>query len=112
MTSVDDIAFLLDVDNIRLDNNRKQGDFQVDLASELGPESRDRYCDIVEALCVKLRYADYLGALQHYRLSTMHDPRLLQMSAFLLAYTTAGRLYPHAVGVINPHSRCKLSSRI
>lgn len=54
-----------------------------------GPESRDRYWEIFEGLRVEPGYADYLGALQRYRLGALNDPRLLQMSAFLVDYPPA-----------------------
>jgi FMN phosphatase YigB (HAD superfamily) len=96
----DDVVFLLDCDNTLLDNDRVQEDLRAHLASEFGPESRDRYWTIFEALRAELGYADYLGALQRYRLGAMNDPRLLQMSAFLVDYPFADRLYPDALRAI------------
>ncbi|MEO8156918.1 MAG: HAD family hydrolase [Betaproteobacteria bacterium] len=93
-------VFLLDCDNTLLDNDRVQLDLRTHLASEFGPENRDRYWEIFEALRAELGYADYLGALQRYRLGAMHDPRLLKMSAFLVDYPFADRLYPGALEVI------------
>jgi FMN phosphatase YigB (HAD superfamily) len=100
MTAADDVVFLLDCDNTLLDNDRVQDDLRAHLASEFGPESRDRYWEIFEALRGELGYADYLGALQRYRLGAMTDPRLLQMSSFLVDYPFADRLYPGALAVI------------
>jgi FMN phosphatase YigB (HAD superfamily) len=100
MKAPDDIVFLLDCDNTLLDNDRVQADLRAHLASEFGHESRDRYWEIFEALRAELGYADYLGALQRYRLGALNDPRLLQMSAFLVDYPFADRLYPGALGAI------------
>lgn len=94
------MVFLLDCDNTLLDNDRVQEDLRAHLASEFGPESRDRYWTIFEALRAELGYADYLGALQRYRLGASNDPRLLQMSAFLVDYPFSERLYPGALAVI------------
>ena len=77
-----------------------QDDLRAHLSSEFGPESRDRYWRIFEDLRAELGYADYLGALQRYRLGDLSDPRLLQMSAFLVDYSFADRLYPGAIGAI------------
>jgi FMN phosphatase YigB (HAD superfamily) len=96
----DEVVFLLDCDNTLLDNDRVQDDLRAHLESEFGPESRDRYWKIFEELRDELGYADYLGALQRYRLGAMNDPRLLLMSAFLVDYPFAGRLYPRALAVI------------
>src|SRR5512140_3463632 len=95
-----EIVFLLDCDNTLLDNDRVQDDLRSNLASEFGPESRDRYWKIFEELRAELGYADYLGALQRYRLDDPNDPRLLQMSAFLVDYPFADRLYPGALDVL------------
>jgi FMN phosphatase YigB (HAD superfamily) len=100
MTAAHDVVFLLDVDNTLLDNDRMQDDLRTHLAAEFGPENRDRYWEIFEALRAELGYADYLGALQRYRLGAGNDPRLLQMSAFLLDYPFADRLYPGTLRAI------------
>jgi FMN phosphatase YigB (HAD superfamily) len=104
MTAADDVVFLLDVDNTLLDNDRVQDDLRNHLEREFGAASRDRYWAIFEALRTELGYADYLGALQRYRLGevggAMNDPRLLLMSSFLVDYPFADRLYPGALDVI------------
>jgi FMN phosphatase YigB (HAD superfamily) len=100
MSGMHDVVFLLDCDNTLLDNDRVQDDLRDHLAQEFGPESRDRYWEILEQLRVELGYTDYLGALQRYRLDDLCDTRLLQMSSFLVDYPFASRLYPHALDVI------------
>jgi FMN phosphatase YigB (HAD superfamily) len=95
-----DVVFLLDCDNTLLDNDRVQDDLRAHLAQEFGAANRDRYWQIFEALRAELGYADYLGALQRYRLVLMHDPRLLQMSGYLVDYPFADRLYPDALRAI------------
>ena len=100
MKKPDDVVFLLDVDNTLLDNDRIIADLNDHLAHEFGDENRDRYWEIFEALRVELGYADYLGALQRYRVGAMNDPRLLSMSSFLVDYPFAARLYPGALDVI------------
>src|SRR6185503_12481993 len=67
---------------------------------EFGREHRDRYWSIFEALRAQLGYADYLGALQRYRLENLDEPQLLLMSSFLIDYPFASRLYPHALDVL------------
>jgi FMN phosphatase YigB (HAD superfamily) len=101
MKAPDGVVFLLDCDNTLLDNDRVQDDLRVHLANEFGSESRDRYWAIFEQLRAELGYADYLGALQRYRLGAMNDPRLLQMSSFLVDYPFANRLYPGSLDAID-----------
>jgi len=100
MNAPDPVVFLFDVDNTLLDNDRIVADLSEHLAQAFGAESRDRYWQIFEALRAELGYADYLGALQRYRVSVMNDPNLLMMSAFLVDYPFAERLYPGALDVI------------
>jgi FMN phosphatase YigB (HAD superfamily) len=100
MKSPSDVVFLFDVDNTLLDNDRVQDDLRNHLESEFGTESRDRYWAIFEELRAELGYADYLGALQRYRLEDLCDPRLLMMSSFLVDYPFANRLYPGSLDAL------------
>jgi FMN phosphatase YigB (HAD superfamily) len=99
-----DIVFLFDVDNTLLDNDRVEQDLRRHLEGEFGAESRDRYFAILEQLRAELGYADYLGALQRYRLGDLCDPRLLTMSSFLVDYPFSERLYPGALAVLERFS--------
>jgi FMN phosphatase YigB (HAD superfamily) len=100
MTSPNEVVFLFDVDNTLLDNDRVQDDLMNHLEREFGAESRDRYWAIFEELRAELGYADYLGALQRYRLEDLCDPRLLMMSSFLVDYPFANRLYPGSLDAL------------
>lgn len=104
MTESGEVGFLLDVDNRLLDNDRVLEDLHDYLAVEFGATSAARYWAIFEALRKELGYADFLGALQRYRLDAELGPgsdlRLLQKSAFLIDYPFADRLYPRALEVI------------
>lgn len=93
-------VFLFDVDNTLLDNDAVQADLSSHLEREFGRASRDRYWALFEQLRVELGYADYLGALQRYRLENLDDPQLLQVSSFLVDYPFAGRLYPGALAAL------------
>lgn len=97
---MDEIVFLFDVDNTLLDNDRIQSDLGVYMARTHGPAARDRYWAIFEELRGELGYADYLGALERYRIEEMHDPRVLQISNWLVDYPFADRLYPHALDAV------------
>ena len=97
-------VFLFDVDNTLLDNDAVQNDLSAHLEREVGLVSRDRYWEIFEELRSQLGYADYLGALQRYRLEHLDDPQLLRVSFFLLDYPFASRLYPGALAAL---ARCR-----
>lgn len=96
MASKGEIVFLFDVDNTLIDNDQVEKDLGRHIEKEFGARERDRYFAIFEDLRAELGYADYLGALQRYRLQAMCDPGLLMMSSFLVDYPFAGRVYPGA----------------
>ncbi|HLJ39652.1 MAG TPA: HAD family hydrolase [Steroidobacteraceae bacterium] len=96
-------VFLFDVDNTLLDNDAIQGDLSAYLERQFGRPARDRYWTLFEELRTELGYADYLGALQRYRLENLDDPQLLEVSSFLVDYPFAARLYPGALEAI---ARC------
>lgn len=99
------IVFLFDVDNTLLDNDRVTEDLQQYLEREVGRERQKRYWTIFEQLRVELGYADYLGALQRYRVEYPRDPHLLTVSHFLINYPFADRLFPSALAVIEHVTR-------
>jgi FMN phosphatase YigB (HAD superfamily) len=98
------VVFLVDVDNTLLDNDRITDDLKRYLEREVGHERQERYWAIFEELRVQLGYADYLGALQRYRAEFPRDPKLLAVSAFLVDYPFANRLYPNSLDVLE---RCR-----
>jgi FMN phosphatase YigB (HAD superfamily) len=93
-------VFLIDGDNTLLDNDRVQADLHVHIGIEHGIPARNRYWEIFEKLRDELGYADYLGALERYRLEDMHDPRLLRISNWLAEYPFVNRLYPGAIDAV------------
>ncbi len=95
------VVFLLDVDNTLLDNDRVTADLKRYLERELGHERQRHYWEIFEQLRAELGYADYLGALQRYRIKFTHDPRILMVSSFLVNYPFANRLFPNSLDVID-----------
>jgi len=94
------IVFLFDVDNTLIDNDRVQADLSEHLEQSYGAATRDRYWEIFEQLRSELGYADYLGALERYRMEDLHRPELLRMSNWLVDYPFADRLYPRALDAV------------
>ncbi len=96
----DEVVFLLDVDNTLLDNDRFSADLDARLELDFGAPQQVRYRTIYAGLRDELGYADYLGALQRFRVGLDDDPDLLRLSAFVLDYPFAERLYPRALAAI------------
>jgi phosphoglycolate phosphatase-like HAD superfamily hydrolase len=95
-----DTVFLFDVDNTLLDNDRVADDLRLHLTDEFGAEREQRYWDEFERLREELGYADYLGALQRFRLAYPHDTHMLALSEWLVDYPFEDRLYPGALELV------------
>ncbi len=100
MTTRHDVVFLFDVDNTLLDNDRVIVDLRRYLMREVGAGCTAHYFEIFEDLRTELGYADYLGALQRYRVAYPRDPRLVAVSSFLIDYPFANRLFPGSLDVL------------
>jgi FMN phosphatase YigB (HAD superfamily) len=100
MTSRVPVVFLLDVDNTLLDNDQVTRDLKNHLIRTFGVDREQRFWNIFESCRQVLGYADYLGALQRYRVENPHDPNILQVSLFLVDYPFSSRVYPGALAVI------------
>jgi FMN phosphatase YigB (HAD superfamily) len=98
--STNGAVFLFDVDNTLLDNDRVTSDLKRHLEQEVGRERAQRYWALFEQLRAELGYADYLGALQRYRIEYPRDLRLLTVSKFLINYPFANRLFPNSLDVV------------
>lgn len=100
MSEAAPIVFLLDVDDTLLDNDRVRDDFNQHLVEQFGAAEAMRYWNLYEGLRVKLGYADFLGAVQQFRLGCDDELRVQCLAAFLLDYPFAERLYPGALDAI------------
>jgi FMN phosphatase YigB (HAD superfamily) len=100
MAEVHETVILLDVDNTLLDNDSVERELRSHLKAVFGDQRAMHYWDIFEELRADLGYADYLGALQRYRIEHPRDPSLLTISLFLVHYPFDDRLYPDALDVI------------
>ena len=102
-------VFLFDVDNTLLDNDRVTQDLRRFLDREVGVERSGHYWQIFETLRSELGYADYLGALQRYRIANPYDSHLLAVSTYLINYPFANRLFPNSLDVIE---RCSQVGKV
>jgi FMN phosphatase YigB (HAD superfamily) len=94
------LVFLFDVDNTLLDNDRVTRDLRAFLLNEVGIARCNHYWEIFERLRNELGYADYLGALQRYRVENPYDSHLLAVSTYLINYHFANRLFPNSLDVL------------
>ncbi len=94
------VVTLFDVDNTLLDNDRIVADLRRYLGRSVGDQPQRRYWELFEQLRTELGYADYLGALQRFRVEHPHRPHLLEVSTFLLNYPFANRLFPASLDAV------------
>lgn len=97
----ENVVFLFDVDNTLLNNDRVTEHLKSHLEQQVGHERQQCYWEFFEQLRSELGYADYLGALQRYRIAYPRDLALLTVSRFLVNYPFATRLYPDSLDVID-----------
>jgi FMN phosphatase YigB (HAD superfamily) len=96
----DKTVYLFDVDNTLVDNDRVQADMVSHLERAVGPERNRNYWALFEELRAQLGYADYLGALQRYRIDFPRDFHILEVSDFLINYPFANRLYANSLDAV------------
>jgi FMN phosphatase YigB (HAD superfamily) len=94
------VVFLLDVDNTLLDNDAVADDLRQHLTDAFGEDREERYWQFFEELRSELGYADYLGALQRFRLAYPRETHLLEISSFLIHYPFEQRVFPRALDAI------------
>jgi len=94
------MVILLDIDNTLLNNDAVVADLMKHLERDVGTEQQKRYWEFFEQLRAELGYADYLGALQRYRMHYPRDFKILNASLYLVDYPFANRLFPDSLDVI------------
>ena len=94
------VVHLLDVDNTLVDNDAVIEDLRRHLTDAFGAKCQERYWAFFEEIRRELGYADYLGALQRYRLEHPRDRHLLAISLYLMHYPFATRVYPGVFDLI------------
>ena len=99
------VVFLFDVDNTLIDNDHIVADMKSNLERDIGSEQQTRYWEYFEELRTELGYADYLGALQRYRVNHPRDFGIIAVSYFLMNYHFANRLFPCALDVIDKYQQ-------
>jgi len=105
MNARHDIVFLFDVDDTLLDNDAINADLDAHIGRVFGADAPKLYRDIYESLRDEVHYADYLGAIQRFRVHCGDEVRAQDLGAYLLEYPFAERLYACALEAIAQVSR-------
>jgi FMN phosphatase YigB (HAD superfamily) len=100
LSMIEDVVYLVDVDNTLLDNDAVVRNFNRRLGEVVDGAAVTRYWQLFEELFAGGGYADYLGTLQRLRLERPLDMTLFQAAFFLRDYPFAEALYPGALETI------------
>jgi FMN phosphatase YigB (HAD superfamily) len=99
------VVFFFDVDNTLLDNDRVTNDLKRHMLEKFDTDLAEQYWETFNELRKELGYADYLGALQRYRLKRPTDLAILRISNYLIDYPFANRLFPQSLDVVDQCNR-------
>ena len=94
------MAFLFDVDNTLLDNDRVKADFAAGIEDAVGKAAGDRFWEIYEEVRRLRDYVDYLHTLERFREALPNEPGFPAIADLVLAYPYQTVLYPGALEVI------------
>lgn len=94
------IAFLFDVDNTLLDNDRVKADLAAGIEDAVGKAAGDRFWELYEEVRRMRDYVDYLHTLERFREVFPNEPGFPAVADLVLGYPYKTVLYPGALEVI------------
>jgi hypothetical protein len=94
------VAFLFDVDNTLLDNDRVKADIATGIEATVGSTAAQRFWEIYEEVRRAQDYVDYPLTLDRFRDAFPDQPGVQAVSQLVLAYPYRDALYPHALEVL------------
>jgi FMN phosphatase YigB (HAD superfamily) len=95
-----DLAFLFDVDNTLLDNDRAKADLAAQIGRLLGPEHGAAFWDLYEQVRREVDVVDYPRTLARFRAAFPDEPRFPELADYVLAYPYQAYLYPGALDAV------------
>jgi FMN phosphatase YigB (HAD superfamily) len=95
-----ELAFLFDVDNTLLDNDRAKADLAAQVERLVGPERGAQFWEAYEQVRREVDVVDYPRTLARFRAAFPDEPRFPEMADRVLAYPYQEYLYPGALEAI------------
>jgi FMN phosphatase YigB (HAD superfamily) len=95
-----DLAFLFDVDNTLLDNDRAKNDLAREIERLVGPERGAQFWDAYEEVRRELGIVDYPRTLARFQATFPDEPKFPYVAALVLNYPYDAYLYPGALEAI------------
>ena len=94
------VAFLFDVDNTLLDNDRVKAELAEGIENAVGMTAGARFWEIYEDVRRMLDYVDYPRTLERFREAFPHEPGFPAVAELVLGYPYRSVLYPGALEVL------------
>lgn len=100
MPTLQDIVFLVDMDDTLFDNDLFEAELSRFLEGKFGPGGRDSYRGFFEGCRKQEGFADFLGAFQKFRIAIQEHPDTMELAYFFRDYPFSRHLYPKALDVL------------
>lgn len=94
------VAFLLDVDNTLINNDKVKTDLEERVVRYAGPEAAPTFWEVYEQVRRELDYVDLPLTLNRFRAECPEVERFAELSAAVLFYPFEACLYPKTLEVI------------
>ena len=99
-----ELAFLFDVDNTLLDNDRAKADLAAEISQLIGPERGARFWEVYEQVRREVDVVDYPRTLARFRAHFPDEPRFPELADRVLAYPYQDYLY---AGTLDAVAHCR-----
>lgn len=95
-----DLAFLFDVDNTLLDNDRAKADLAVEIEELIGADHAAQFWEVYEQVRREVDVVDYPRTLARFRTLFPEEPHFPALAARVLGYPYEDYLYPGALEAV------------
>ena len=95
-----ELAFLFDVDNTLLDNDRAKADMAAQIERLVGPARATQFWEVYEQVRLEGDVVDYPRTLRRFRTVCPDEPTFPEVAALVLCYPYETCLYPGALDAI------------
>lgn len=95
-----EFAFLFDVDNTLLDNDRAKSEMQTGVERCVGRETAARFWSLYEEVRAERDFVDYLETLARFRAERPREGGFPELAALILGYPYESVVYPGALDAL------------
>ena len=103
----DAVAFLFDVDNTLLDNDRVKAEMSAGIRSAVGEQLADRFWELYEEVRAERDVVDLPATLGRFEETYRGRPGVVEVISLVMGYPFETALYPGALEVLGRHQAKK-----